>query len=210
VASADPATDPLNNGIFVLGGGLDQTDLYTGQPLNVAVLDDLYYNTNLKSVQVGNTPPITVAPLPAAQAKTMVSNSIVDSGTNSIVLTANVYQAVIAAIQSLGERFAMTVNSVISRGYVRETAINLAEWPDISFVMQGADGSDVTLTCAPSTYWQTDAPQKGYVVFQINKTTWPIAILGLPLFNNYYTVFDRTQNPYGTINFAPIAAPPAS
>jgi len=209
-ASANPATDPLNNGIFVLGGGLDQTDLYTGQPLNVAVLDDLYYNTNLKSVQVGNTPPITVAPLPAAQAKSMVSNSIVDSGTNSIVLTANVYQAVIAAIQSLGERFAMTVNSVISRGYVRETAINLAEWPDISFVMQGADGSDVTLTCAPSTYWQTDAPQKGYVVFQINKTTWPIAILGLPLFNNYYTVFDRTQNPYGTINFAPIAAPPAS
>ena len=209
-ASADPATDPLNNGIFVLGGGLDQTDLYTGQPLNVAVLDDLYYNTNLKSVQVGNTPPITVAPLPAAQAKTMVSNSIVDSGTNSIVLTANVYQAVIAAIQSLGEKFAMTVNSVISRGYVRETAINLAEWPDISFVMQGADGSDVTLTCAPSTYWQTDAPQKGDVVFQINKTTWPLAILGLPLFNNYYTVFDRTQNPYGTINFAPIAAPPAS
>jgi hypothetical protein len=210
VASADPATDPLNNGIFVLGGGLDQTDLYTGQPLNVAVLDDLYYNTNLKSVQVGNTPPITVPPLPAAQAKSLVSNSIVDSGTNSIVLTANVYQAVIAAIQSLGEKFAMTVNSVISRGYVRETAINLAEWPDISFVMQGADGSDVTLTCAPSTYWQTDAPQKGDVVFQINKTNWPLAILGLPLFNNYYTVFDRTQNPYGTINFAPIAAPPAS
>ena len=210
VASADPATDPLNNGIFVLGGGLDQTDLYTGQPLNVAVLDDLYYNTNLKSVQVGNTPPITVPPLPAAQAKSLVSNSIVDSGTNSIVLTANVYQAVIAAIKSLGEKFAMTVNSVISRGYVRETAINLAEWPDISFVMQGADGSDVTLTCAPSTYWQTDAPQKGDVVFQINKTNWPLAILGLPLFNNYYTVFDRTQNPYGTINFAPIAAPPAS
>ncbi len=209
-ASADPATDPLNNGIFVLGGGLDQTDLYTGQPLNVAVLDDLYYNTNLKSVQVGNTPPITVAPLPAASAKTMVSNSIVDSGTNSIVLTANVYQAVIAAIQSLGEKFAITVNSVISRGYVRATAINLGEWPDISFVMQGADGSDVTLTCAPSTYWQTDAPQKGDVVFQINKTSWPLAILGLPLFNNYYTVFDRTQNPYGTINFAPIAAPPAS
>ena len=29
MASADPETDPLNNGIFVLGGGLDQTDLYT-------------------------------------------------------------------------------------------------------------------------------------------------------------------------------------
>jgi len=48
MASANPATDPLNNGIFVLGGGLDQADLYTGEPLNVAVLDDLYYNTNPK------------------------------------------------------------------------------------------------------------------------------------------------------------------
>jgi hypothetical protein len=34
-----------------------------------------------------------------------------------------------------------------------------------------------------------------------------MSILGLPLFNNYYTVFDRTQNLYGTINFAPIATP---
>ena len=32
-----------------------------------------------------------------------------------------------------------------------------------------------------------------------------MSILGLPLFNNYYTVFDRTQNPYGAIRFAPIA-----
>ena len=76
----------------------------------------------------------------------------------------------------------------------------------MSFVMQGADGSDVTLTCAPATYWQTDAPQPGDAMFQINNGgNFPLSILGLPLFNNYYTVFDRTQNPYGTINFAPIA-----
>ena len=145
-----------------------------------------------------------------AQARLVRANALRTRALEQADIERDVYQAVIAAIQSLGEKFAMTMNSVISRGYVRETAINLAEWPDISFVMQGADGSDVTLTCAPSTYWQTDAPQKGYVVFQINKSTLPIAILGLPLFNNYYTVFDRTQNPYGTINFAPIAAPPAS
>ena len=28
MASANPAADPLNSGIFVLGGGLDQADLY--------------------------------------------------------------------------------------------------------------------------------------------------------------------------------------
>ena len=74
LASADPATDPLNNGIFVLGGGLDQADLYTGQPLNVAVLDDLWYNTNLKAVQIGDAAPVTVNPPPASQAKSQVSN----------------------------------------------------------------------------------------------------------------------------------------
>ena len=42
--------------------------------------------------------------------------------------------------------------------------------------------------------------------FQINNGgTLPQSILGLPLFNNYYTVFDRTQDPYGAVRFAPIA-----
>ena len=206
MASGNPATDPLNNGIFVLGGGLDQTDLYTGQPLNVAVLDDLYYNTNLKAVQVGNAAPVGVNPLPASQAKSLGSNSIVDSGTNSLVLAQDVYDAVISGLGSLSANFATLVREATSNGAVPQSNLNLRNWPDIKFVMQGADGSDVTLICAPATYWQTDAYQAGYAAFQINNGgNFPLSILGLPLFNNYYTVFDRTQNPYGTINFAPIA-----
>jgi len=204
MASANPETDPLNNGIFVLGGGLDQTDLYTGQPLNVAVLDNLYYNTNLKAVQVGDADPVQAAPLPAAQAKSLISNSIIDSGTNSLVLAPDVYQAVISGLGSAG--FAALVNEATSNGAVPQSSLNLSNWPDIRFVMQGADGSEVTLTCAPATYWQTNAPRAGDAVFQINNGgNFPMSILGLPLFNNYYTVFDRTQNPYGTISFAPIA-----
>jgi aspartyl protease len=206
MASGNPATDPLNNGIFVLGGGLDQTDLYTGEPLNVAVLDDLYYNTNLKAVQVGNAAPVGVNPLPASQAKSLGSNSIVDSGTNSLVLAQDVYDAVISGLGSLSANFATSVREATSNGAVPQSNLNLRNWPDIKFVMQGADGSDVTLICAPATYWQTDAYQAGYAAFQINNGgNFPLSILGLPLFNNYYTVFDRTQNPYGTINFAPIA-----
>jgi hypothetical protein len=206
MASANPETDPLNNGIFVLGGGLDQADLYTGEPLNVAVLDDLYYNTNLKAVQVGNAPPVGVNPLPASQAKSLGSNSIVDSGTNSLVLAQDVYEAVISGLGSLSANFATLVREATSNGAVPQANLNLGNWPDISFVMQGADGNDVSLICAPATYWQTDAYQAGYAAFQINNGgNFPMSILGLPLFNNYYTVFDRTQNPYGTINFAPIA-----
>jgi hypothetical protein len=207
MASADPAADPLNNGIFVLGGGLDQADLHTGQPVNVAVLDNLYYNTNLKAVQVGNAAPVQAKPLPASQAKSLLTNSIVDSGTNSLVLAPDVYQAVISGLESLSADFATLMRDASSNGAVPQSSLGLSRWPDIKFVMQGADGSDATLTCAPATYWQTDAPQAGYAVFQINNGgNFPMSILGLPLFNNYYTVFDRTQNPYGTISFAPIAA----
>ena len=208
MASTVPATDPLNNGIFVLGGGLDQADLYAGQPLNVAVLDDLYYNTNLKAVQIGDADPVQVSPLPPAQAKSLVSNSIVDSGTNSLVLAPDVYQAVISGLESLSADFATLVRQATTGGAVPRSSLNLSTWPDINFVMQGADGSDVTLTCAPTTYWQTDAPRAGDAMFQINNGgSFPMSILGLPLFNNYYTVFDRTQNPYGIISFAPIATP---
>ena len=208
MASANPATDPLNNGIFVLGGGLDQADLYTGQPLNVAVLDNLYYNTNLKAVRVGGAAPVNVNALPPSQAKSMGSNSIVDSGTNSLVLAQDVYQAVVSGLGSLNQNFATLVRDATSNGAVPASGLNLSSWPDMSFVMQGADGSDVTLTCAPATYWQTDAPQPGDAMFQINnRGNFPMSILGLLLFNNYYTVFDRSQNPYGTISFAPIATP---
>ena len=208
MASANPATDPLNNGIFVLGGGLDQADLYTGQPLNVAVLDNLYYNTSLKAVRVGGAAPVNVNALPPSQAKSMGSNSIVDSGTNSLVQAHDIYQSVVSSLGSLNPNFATLVRDATSNGAVPQSSLNLGSWPDIGFVMQGADGSDVTLTCAPSTYWQTDAPQASYATFQINNGgNFPQSILGLPLFNNYYTVFDRTQNPYGTISFAPIATP---
>jgi|HubBroStandDraft_6_1064221.scaffolds.fasta_scaffold76524_3 hypothetical protein len=208
MASANPANDPLNNGIFVLGGGLEQTDLYNGAAISVDVLDDLYYNTNLKGIQVGGDKVIQVSPLPASQAKTLVSNSIIDSGTNSLVLAAEAYDAVIADLKGLGPEFASLIETATSQGAVEQSSLDLSSWPDLTFVMQGETGADVSLTCAPSTYWQTNAPQAGQAMFQINNGgTFPISILGLPLFNNYYAVFDRTQDPYGAVRFAPIAAP---
>jgi len=117
---------------------------------------------------------------------------------------------VVAALKSLGPQFASLIESATSRGAVEQSSLNLSSWPDLTFVMQGETGDEVSLTCAPSTYWQTGAPQAGQAMFQINNGgTFPISILGLPLFNNYYAVFDRTQDPYGAVRFAPIA-PPAS
>jgi len=211
MASANPADDPLNNGIFVLGGGLEQTDLYDGEAISVDVLDDLYYNTNLKGVQVGDGSVIEVSPLPASQAKSLVSNSIVDSGTNSLVLTSAVYGAVVSALRGLGPQFASLIDGATSQGAAKKSSLDLANWPSITFVLQGETGADVSLTCAPNTYWQTDAPQPGLAMFQIqNGGALPQSIFGLPLFNNYYIVFDRTQDPYGAVRFAPIAPPTAA
>ena len=53
-ATANPATDTLNQGVFVIGGGEDEKQFYTGRFTQVAVLDDIYYNTDLLHVRVGD------------------------------------------------------------------------------------------------------------------------------------------------------------
>ena len=71
VATADAtlvtlAADLYNQGFLILGGGDDpaQADLYHGNFADVLVVDDLYYNVNLKSVQVGGSAAVQVAALP--------------------------------------------------------------------------------------------------------------------------------------------------
>jgi hypothetical protein len=67
----------------------------------------------------------------------------------------------------------------------------------------------VTLTVSPETYWQVDFPAAGQATFKIRG---PLAAagqsnLGLPLLNNYYTIFDRSDGAQGVVRFAPIKAP---
>jgi len=69
----------------------------------------------------------------------------------------------------------------------------------------------VSLTVAPDTYWQLNAPKKGYAlaVFYGDKGQGGgQSILGLPLMNNYFTIFDRSVNKgLGVISFATIKRP---
>jgi hypothetical protein len=67
----------------------------------------------------------------------------------------------------------------------------------------------VPLTVAPQTYWQADSPAPGQASFRI---TGPLSEanqsnLGLPLLNNYFTVFDRSAGAQGVIRLAPIKPP---
>ena len=202
---AQIAKDPLNQGFFILGGGEEQTDLFTGDCLDVDVQADLYYNTNLVAVQVAGSDPVNALPL-QQEYNYMVSNSIVDSGTSDLSLSKDVYDAITASLQKLDPSFITQINGAAQNG-VAMTDLDLAKWPDINFILSGLTGNEVTLTCTPETYWQVNFPAPGRASFQINGPVEESAnqsILGLPLMNNYYTVFDRSLDSNGIIRFATI------
>jgi hypothetical protein len=202
----DPSRDPLNGGYLILGGGEEQNDLYQGDFVNVDVVDDLYYNTNLLSVQVQGCPAVAVKPLPQQLVSQMGSNSIVDSGTNSLFLANDVFSAIMDSLQQLNPQFVqLAENALNSDTGIPSSQVNLADWPGITFTLAGENGEAIPLTCAPGTYWQTDSPAAGQATFQIlSGEQMPQSILGLPLMNNYYTVFDRSVDPGGVIRFAAI------
>ena len=203
----DALADPLNQGWFILGGGEEQTDLFTGQFAVVNVVDDDFYNTVLISVQVGEAAPVVAKPLEAPYQRFMYSNSIIDSGTNSLTLANDVYNAVMSGLAKLSPAF----GKLAAAGQAKNSDIDLAKWPTITFTLEGADGVDVPLTIAPSTYWQFDSGTPGNAIFAIGNfgaTAPSQSILGLPLLNNYYTVFDRSLDSYGVVGFAKIAPAP--
>jgi hypothetical protein len=201
LATSDPATDPLNNGYLILGGGEEYTNLYTGSFQVARVVHDLYYNTNLKSVTVGNGTPIEVSP--PTKASGNISNSIVDSGTNSILLDQKLFDEIAKQFSSSDDT---TLEDALQAGYVHMSKLNLADWPPITFTLEGALGSDVNLVVTPETYWQTNAPKRGYAttaIFGDSGQGGGQSILGLPLMNNYFTVFDRSVDKgLGAISFA--------
>jgi hypothetical protein len=210
-ANASPATlakDKLNNGFLILGDGEAQTDLYTGAFSEVSVVDDLYYNVNLKSVRVGTQPAVAAAPLQAQFAADAGSNAIVDSGTNSLVLAPDVYAAIVRSLEKINPQFAALLQAGQADDGVPTAELGLANWPTLAFTLQGPTG-DVTLTLQPSTYWQVDFPAPGRAMVVLSgqpagAQTPNQSILGLPLMNNYYTVFDRSAGSKGVIKFAAI------
>jgi hypothetical protein len=206
LSSKSPESNPLNNGYFILGGGEEQSDLYSGDFINVDVLDDLYYNVNLKAVQIGDAAPVAAAPLPTRFKQTQITNAIIDSGTNTLVLATDVFKAVLTGLNKINPDYLKQIQKAENAG-IPSSQLKLDDWPSISFILTGETGTDVTLSVSPQTYWQADSPLKGHSLFAIGGGNLPQSILGLPLMNNYYTVFDRSEDHYGVIRCAPIKGP---
>jgi len=204
------ASDPLNHGFFILGGGEEQEDLYMGSLssfLTAEVYHHKYYNTNLKSVQVDGCEAQPARSLQKKYVRDSISNAIIDSGTNTLALANDVYKHILKSLKKINPAFI----ELIKESNDQETGLDarkltIADWPNINFTFSGDGRKDITLTCTPDTYWQVNTPDHTRAVFQIGgpEDIQNQSIFGLPLLNNYYTIFDRSVHKHGVVRFAPI------
>lgn len=196
--------DPLNQGWMIIGGGEESTDLYEGKFQSVKVLSDSWYCTNLKEIIVGDSSPIAAR---LEGPRGMASNSIVDSGTNSLDLGPQLLQAVLSKFSA--QQHDLLTKSI--RGHSVPVAdLDLATWPTLTFVLQGETG-EVSLTVPPSNYWQVNTDKVGAAQAAITRGQNGLAILGLPLMNGYFTIFDgEADGGRGVVKFAALkGGPPA-
>jgi len=196
-AGGGDENDPLNQGWMIVGGGEEATDLYKGGFQTVKVLSDDWYSTHLKAVIVGNEDPIVAR---IHGPKGMPSNSIVDSGTNSLSFSPQMLRAFLSKFNSTQKE--QLTASIHDNKLVSAADLNLGSWPTLTFVLQGQNG-DVSLQVAPSDYWQVNTDQVGAAAAAITKGEPGLTILGLPLMNGYFTIFDgEADNGRGVIKFA--------
>jgi hypothetical protein len=201
-AKTNPSADPLNHGYLILGGGEESTDLYdSSKPFQIVrVLDDVWYNTNLKAIVVGSSDPITVPP--PTKGSGNLTNSIIDSGTSSITLSQELFDAVIARLSSGdNKQFAHAMRA----GYLPMGSLNRKLWPQLDFILEGVDG-DVRIEVSPQNYWQVNSPERGYATAPLRGDGERLkgrSILGLPLMNGYFTIFDRSEDRTGVVKFSP-------
>ncbi|MEW9798099.1 pepsin-like aspartic protease [Alteromonas sp. CYL-A6] len=197
----------LNHGLFVVGKPHIHQDLHTGRTGSVEVLSDNYYNTEVTGIRVGDNPVRLVASSVDKPTGHKSGNAIIDSGASFLVLPERLFKLVRQDLAAGHPDFAAAL-AAFDAFTGQETGVPLADlnidaWPSIEILLNGCDGNTVTLTLSPHTYWQVHAPKRDQATF---KLCWlpewgDTLILGLPLLNNYYTVFDRSAGPSGRVDF---------
>jgi hypothetical protein len=212
LALPKPETDPLNNGLFILGGGMDCTDLYTGAVTSIAVVNKHFYNTNLLTVRIGHQ---SADVRPAVAKGDVVSNSILDSGSSVLRLDQSLYTRIIAMFRAINPDFATALGNFgpdASSG-CDQRQIDLTKWPPIEFVFQGGDGNPASIAVPPQSYWQFDSAGKGMALAALSGDNGVLggqSNFGLPIFCGNFVVFDRTaRNGQGMVSFAKSPPSPA-
>jgi hypothetical protein len=198
--------DARNHGLFVLGGGADCTDLYTGPFQRAAVVHEKYYNLNLLGVQVGTQPVIAVPP--PAPGSLAASNAILDSGASVLELDQGLYTRVVAAFTAENAAFGQMLgdHGIDTQNPAEATAIDWNAWPDLHFIFQDDMGGQADIVLHASDYWQGDVTDDGMAIACIAGDGGRLggqSILGLPMFTGHLVVFDRTSSTgHGVVGFA--------
>ncbi len=209
------ADEPLNSGWLILGGGEEYKDLYQGRFQHINIFHDIYYNAKLISVQVGDNPEIPASAIDAKHQASYFTNAIIDTGASGLILTNDIYQQIIVQLSTLNPEFENLVapfkNIAKQSTGIDSKLLSLELWPDIHFIFEGErkgegkNNNQVRLTCPPQCYWQLNTPSSDKACFKIlaQLPQWPNqSIIGLPLLNNYYVVFDRSEHKTGIVKFA--------
>jgi hypothetical protein len=186
---------------MVLGGGEQCREFYAGTFQTAKVLAEQWYNTNLKAIIVGDTPPLSVH---RKGPTGYPSNSIVDSGTTSIDLGPLLLNDVVSRFQPQHQAL-MRAALARKKADIPMALLNLRQWPVLTFILQGLNkAQDVILHVRPRDYWQVNAPAPGLAMLALTRGEPGFAILGLPLMNGYFTIFDgEADNDRGVVKFAP-------
>lgn len=198
---------PLNMGLFVMGEPRFQKHLYRGGFKEVKVLDNKYYNVNVKSLRVGNNHAHD-APQLAEKHKHYKTNGIIDTGASAIVLPKTLFDQMIIDLVNVNPEFDAILEPYKTFEGVEEgvdlALLDLEKWPSIYLILEGLKSEDVELELKPQNYWQIHAPQPNQASFQfVFLESWPNqCILGLPLIASYFTIFDRQKEDKGIVLFA--------
>lgn len=203
------ARDPLNQGQLVLGNDCLEDHLYQGDFIDLAVNHDIYYNVTLESAGFAGGPMHEAPPLDAAHLNSYFSNAIIDTGASMLVLVADLYQALhqdlLAMNPSFGEVLDAFPDQRRSEIGIDIDRVTLSEWPDLLMTFSGPNHESHTLSLSADTYWQVHAPEHGQITYKLlpQIAHWPNqSIIGLPLLNNYYVMFDRSNTELGRVRFA--------
>ncbi len=211
---AQRAADPLNRGLLVLGGGEHCGQLYRGPLHSVRIVHDLYYNARLIALETCGRR-IVAPPLKPEDEARSASNAIFDTGSSFLVLQGDVYDAMLDAFAARDPRLSDLVTeaqaALASGGGLANARIDPRDWPDLHFVLEGADGGEVRLSCPGAHYWPHNANVAGQTICLLMRQIagWPDqSILGLPLLAGRYCVFDRRARGAGVLRLAEAVPPP--
>ncbi len=190
----------LNQGLLIIGEPQNHANLYQKPLYTVKIEHEKYFNVNVLGIQVGENEIISAPQLATKDVAGYCTNGIVDSGASELVLPEQLFVQVKHQLSSVNKRFQQLLEP-FSHYDGKETGVplselTLSEWPDIKLMLAGKSGESVTLVIKPETYWQTHAPTADQATFKLcTLPDWPNQlILGLPLLNNYYCIFDRDTN----------------